>query len=136
MVISRFDFPKMENLIIKVDGKEYEVRVEETEEGKLLVHCGNDTYEVETETKAAIYDTLKKGTAESGSGTIISPLPGTIYHVNIKKGDKVKEGQTLVKLIAMKMENDITAPKEGIVKEVKIKKNDAVNKGDVLVVIE
>ena len=63
-------------------------------------------------------------------------MPGTVFQVNVKKGDKVKEGDSLVKLIAMKMENDIIAPKSGTVKEVKVKKNDAVNKGDVLVIID
>jgi len=126
----------MENLNITVDGKEYEVRVEETKDGKLLVHCGSDTFEVETATKAAIYETLKKDKTQSGSGTIISPLPGTIYQVNVKEGSDVKEGQSLVKIIAMKMENDITAPKAGKIKEVKVKKNESVNKGDILVIIE
>ncbi|MBN4048990.1 biotin/lipoyl-binding protein [archaeon AH-315-M20] len=126
----------MENLIINVDGKEYEVRVEETDDGRLLVHCGNDTYEVETATKAAIYETLKKGKAEAGSGTIKSPLPGIIYDVRVKKGQKVKEGQSLVTIIAMKMENNITAPKAGTIKEIKVKKNNSVKKGDVLVVID
>ena len=126
----------MENLNINIDGKEYDVRVEETEDGRLLVHCGNDTYEVQTATKAAIYETLKKGKAEAGSGTITSPLPGTVYDVNVKQGQQVKEGDTLLKLIAMKMENDITAPKAGKIKEVKVKRNDSVNKGDVLIIIE
>ena len=63
-------------------------------------------------------------------------MPGIIYEVNVKKGDKVKEGQSLIKIIAMKMENDITAKKSGTVKEIKVKKNDNVNKDDILVIIE
>ena len=78
----------------------------------------------------------KKETSESSSGTITSPLPGTIYDIKVKTGDKVKEGQSLVKIIAMKMENNITAPKSGKIKEIKVKKNDTVNKGDILVIIE
>jgi len=127
----------MEDLIINVNGKEYHVRVEETEDGKTLIHCAGDTYEVETgHSKAAIFETLKKKHIETATGTITSPLPGTVYEVNVKKGQKVKEGDSLVKLIAMKMENNITAPKAGIIKEVKVKKNNTVNKGDVLITIE
>ena len=127
----------MEDLTIKVNNKEYNVKVEETEDGRIFVHCDKDVYEVESKSKAAIFDKLKKKeTSESSSGTIISPLPGTVYEVKVKQGDKVKEGQSLLKLIAMKMENDITAPKAGTIKEIKVKKNDNVNKGDVLMVID
>src|SRR3989339_596034 len=42
----------MEDLTVKVDGKEYQVFVEETEDGRILVHCGNDVYEVETKKDA------------------------------------------------------------------------------------
>jgi biotin carboxyl carrier protein len=128
----------MEHLKLNVDGKEYDVKVEETEDGKLLVHCGKDTYEVETgHSKEAIYETLKKNKLEEkGTGTVASPLPGTVYQVSAKEGAKVKEGDSLIKLIAMKMENDITAPKSGTIKHVGVKKNDTVNKGDILAVIE
>ena len=92
----------MEDLTIKVDGKEYNVKVEETEDGRILVHCGGDVYEVESKNEAGIFEKLKKKQIqETGSGTITSPLPGTIYEINVKKGDKVKEGQSLLKLIAM-----------------------------------
>ncbi len=63
-------------------------------------------------------------------------MPGTIYEVKVNKGEKVREGQSLIKLIAMKMENDIIAKRSGIVKEIKVKKNDSVSKDDILIVIE
>ena len=127
----------MEELNIKVNNKEYNVKVEETGDGKILVHCEGDVYEVEKASHEGIFEILKKKeTEESASGTITSPLPGTIYEVAVKKGQQIKEGQSLVNIIAMKMENNITAPKDGTVKEIKVKKNDNVNKGDVLVVIE
>ena len=127
----------MEDLTIKVDGKEYHVKVEETEDNRILVHCNGDVYEVDSKpTKADIFEKLKKKeTKETGIGIVTSPLPGTVYEIKVKKGDKVKEKQPLVKLIAMKMENEITAPKEGIIKEIKVKKDQSVNKGDVLIII-
>jgi glutaconyl-CoA/methylmalonyl-CoA decarboxylase subunit gamma len=129
----------MEDLTIKVDGKEYDVEVEETDEGKILVHCNGDVYEVETaqSKEASIFSKLKKKEIEEdGKSAIVAPLPGIIYDIKVKKGDKVKEGQSLIMLIAMKMENDISATKEGTIKELKVKKNDKVNKGDILLVIE
>ena len=129
----------MEEIVVKVDGKEYKVFVEETEEGKVLVHCEGDIYEVETKKDAeqsAIERLHKKQEAGEGKAEIISPLPGIIYDVKVKEGAKVEQGQSLFILMAMKMENDITAPRAGIIKEIKVKKNDNVNKGDLLAVVE
>ena len=129
----------MEELVVKVDGKEYRVFVEETEQGKILVHCGGDVYEVETKKDAepsAIERLHKKQIVEKGEVEITAPLPGIIYNVNAKQGSNVKQGQSLFTLMAMKMENDITVPRDGVLKEVKAKKNDNVNRGDVLAIIE
>jgi biotin carboxyl carrier protein len=129
----------MEDITIKVDGKEYDVKVEETDDGKILVHCNGDVYEVEStqDTQASIFNRVKKEKIEdSGKCVITAPLPGTIYEVKVNKGEKVKEGQSLIKLIAMKMENDIIAKRPGIVKEIKVKKGDSVSKDDILIVIE
>jgi len=129
----------MEELIVKVDGKEYKVFVEETEEGKILVHCEGDVYEVETKKDAeqsAIERLHKKSAIEEGEVEITAPLPGIIYEIKAKQGAKVRQGQILFTLMAMKMENDITAPRDGIIKEIKVKKDDNVNKGDVLCILE
>ena len=129
----------MEELVVKVDGKEYKVFVDESEEGKILVHLGSDVYEVETKKdveQSTIERLHKKQVTEEGKIEITAPLPGIIYDIKTREGSEVKQGQTLFTLMAMKMENDITAPRGGIVKEIKVKKNDNVNKGDVLAVIE
>ena len=129
----------MEELVVKVDGKEYKVFVEETEGGKILVHCGNDVYEVETKKDAepsAIERLHKKQAAEGGKIEIQAPLPGVIYDIKVKEGANVKQGQSLFTLMAMKMENDITAPRDGTIKEIKVKKDGNVNRGDVLAIIE
>ena len=129
----------MEELVVKVDGKEYKVFVEETEEGKILVHCSGDVYEVETKKDAepsAIERLHKRHKIEEGEVEITAPLPGIIYDVKAKQGSGVKQGQSLFTLMAMKMENEVTAPRDGVLKEVKVKKNDNVNRGDVLAIME
>ena len=129
----------MEELVVKVDGREYKVFVEETEEGKILVHCGGDVYEVETKKDAepsAIEKLHKKQAAEGGKIEIKAPLPGVIYDIKVKEGSNVRQGQSLFTLMAMKMENDITAPRDGTIKEIKVKKDGNVNRGDVLAIIE
>jgi len=129
----------MEELVVKVDGKEYKVFVDETEEGKIVVHCEGEVYEVETKKDAepsAIERLHKKQSSEGGRLEITAPLPGMIYDVKVKEGSGVKQGQSLFTLMAMKMENDITAPRDGTIREIKVRKNDNVNKGDILAVIE
>ncbi|MEN1758862.1 MULTISPECIES: biotin/lipoyl-binding carrier protein [Anoxynatronum] len=67
---------------------------------------------------------------------IEAPLPGTIWKVEVEVGAQVKEGDTVLILEAMKMENEIMAEVDGTVKEIRVKKGDAVQAGDVLVVLE
>ena len=74
--------------------------------------------------------------AVTGAGEPINaPMPGTILKVNVKAGDAVKEGQVLVVLEAMKMENEILAPKNGTVTQVVVAKGASVDTGAPLVVI-
>ena len=69
-------------------------------------------------------------------GIVTAGMQGTIMDTMTKKGKKVKKGDSLFVLEAMKMENVITAPINGTIKEFNIKKGQPVNKGDVLVEIE
>lgn len=129
----------MEEIIIRVNGKEYKVSVEETEEGRIKVYCGNDVYEVETKSESDIKQAIESHSKEEIKGgelAIKAPLPGIIIEVSVKKGEKVKEGQLLAKLIAMKMENDVRAPKEGTVIEINSKKDSNVNRGDILMILK
>jgi 3-methylcrotonyl-CoA carboxylase alpha subunit len=57
------------------------------------------------------------GAAAAGSGTILSPMPGKIIAVEVRKGDLVIQGQKLLTLEAMKMEHTLTAPFDGVVVE-------------------
>jgi len=73
-------------------------------------------------------------TAEEGE--ILAPMAGKIVSVKVKKGDKVKLGDVLCTLEAMKMENEITATKSGVIEEVNVSEGIAVNEGDALMRIK
>jgi pyruvate carboxylase subunit B len=62
-------------------------------------------------------------------------MQGTILKVKVKTGDKVKKGDVLATIEAMKMEQEILSENDGEVKDVFIKDGDAVNSGDLLMQI-
>ncbi len=68
--------------------------------------------------------------------TVTSPLPGKIVSVSVNAGQKVKEGDLLLVIEAMKMENEIVAPVNGTVATVSVKADTTVQIGDNLVSIE
>ncbi|MBQ3138508.1 MAG: biotin/lipoyl-binding protein [Clostridia bacterium] len=67
--------------------------------------------------------------------TVAAPMPGNILRIDVNQGDTVKEGQLLVILEAMKMENEIVAPKDGTVAQVVTSKGAVVDTGAPLVII-
>lgn len=71
-----------------------------------------------------------------GSTVVVrSPLPGVVLEVKVAEGASVQEGQILVLLEAMKMENEIAAPVTGVIQEIQVEKGDAVGAGDPLIVL-
>jgi biotin carboxyl carrier protein len=64
---------------------------------------------------------------------VMSVIPGTILNVFVKEGDKLKEGDPLVILEAMKMRNEVNMPMDGIIKTVNVKEGEKVPKGHLIV---
>ena len=118
----------MKRFNITVNGKAYDVAVEEVSGGAAAPAAA--PVAVSAPVQAAPAAAPANGTA------VNAPMPGTILDVKASVGDTVTEGQVLMVLEAMKMENDIVAPKAGKVSAISVKKGDSVNSGDALAYIQ
>ena len=74
--------------------------------------------------------------SEKPQGSLSAPMPGKVIALNVKKGSKVKAGDVLVILEAMKMEHSIKAAEDGVVSKILISKNDQVENGAPLMVVD
>lgn len=113
----------MKHYRVNVNGTDYEIAIEEISAN-------------EVKTAPAAAPKAEAVAAPAGATTINAPMPGTILNVNVAAGQTVKEGDVLMILEAMKMENEIMAPKSGKVVSVAVSKSATVATGDVLCVIE
>jgi biotin carboxyl carrier protein len=73
--------------------------------------------------------------APDGEVAVKSPMPGTIIAVPVNEGDVVQEGDQIIILESMKMENELRAPRAGVVTHIRVEAGVGVEKGQVLVVI-
>lgn len=126
---------------------------------KYKVTLNNRTYEVEVEAGQAMlvdeYEAYSPAPAAAPAPTVAapaaapaaaspalaagevvkSPMPGNILKINVTVGQKVNEGDALLVLEAMKMENEVAAPKSGTVAQIIVSKGAVVETGAPLVVI-
>jgi biotin carboxyl carrier protein len=114
------DIPEEGPLRLLVDAKEYEVEVK-----------GRGTA-VRKKPKVA----AKKTVAAGGAGAVLSQMTGRVIRVDVSPGDAVSEGDILLIIEAMKMENEIVAPVSGVVKQVAVAAGARVSEGDLLAEIE
>ena len=70
------------------------------------------------------------------SGSLVAPMPGNVVRVEAGRGDRVRSGQPIVVLEAMKMEHQVAAPADGLVAEVRVAAGDQVQAGDVLAIVD
>ncbi len=137
----------MKKFIVKVDGNQYEVEVEEVlQEGSVenIVSApkpapapaqkAQPVKAPAEKPKAAVAPVSKD--VPAGAEAVTAPMPGVIMSVAASVGAKVKAGDVLLILEAMKMENEITSPKDGEVAAINVQKGASVNAGDVLISIK
>jgi len=143
----------MKDFKFKIDGKDFTTSVDEQGNGQLTVTVNGKAYQVELpEHVVAARPTIHPMTAQAAapaahtpapapaaagaSATVTSPLPGTITKVNVTAGQKVKKGEVLLVMEAMKMANDVVAEADGTVQQVCVKEGQSVNQGDVLIQLQ
>ena len=128
----------MENRKVKVDGEEYEVELEK-QEGVWNVTIEGKIFRIEIE-GGSVGDPAgnkrkKKGRGKK-SGTISSTIPGKIVSIAVEEGNIVAEGDVVMILEAMKMQNEIQAPLSGCVTAVNCKPGDSIEANSPLIVIQ
>jgi biotin carboxyl carrier protein len=79
---------------------------------------------------------FRERSSELTKETVEVPITGKIISVDVKIGDKIKEGDVLCVLESMKMENPILSPVDGKVLEIGVKADQVVKPGEVIAVIE
>ncbi|MDI3501285.1 MAG: glutaconyl-CoA/methylmalonyl-CoA decarboxylase subunit gamma, partial [Thermoanaerobacter sp.] len=125
----------MKKFKVTVNGKVYEVEVEEIkdkDEISNIIQTATVSQPKVTATQATFQPVSKAeapSSADKGSKIISAPMPGTILDVKVKEGDRVKRGDVVVILEAMKMENEIMAPEEGVIASIHVSKGSSVNTG-------
>ena len=94
----------MRNFVVTVNGKQYEVGVEEV---------GGEAQEAPRQ--AVAFSAAPVASAPQNGTKVLSPFPGLIKSLSVENGAKVKKDQPILVLEAMKMDNDISAPCDGVV---------------------
>jgi biotin carboxyl carrier protein len=91
------------------------------------------TFSVETPISLKRRRFLEQQGDSGSSVSIEAPMPGKIIDIMVEEGSEVKEGEPIIILEAMKMQNEISSHVSGIIQSVAVKKNDSVMKDDVLI---
>ena len=126
-----------EKRTVKVNGEEFEVDIELNDDGTYEATVEGQTFSIEVP-NAQVAPRARRGGGgkKKKSGTVSANIPGKVVTVEVKEGDVVKEGQVILILEAMKMQNEIQAPVDGTVINVACEEGQAIEANVPLVVIE
>jgi biotin carboxyl carrier protein len=121
-----------EEIVLVINNRVYNVLVQSNSTGHNVI-IGDRKYQVEKK-PPLIYQRDQKGAGKKGEVRIT--MPGKIVAVHVDNGSEVVEGQAILILEAMKMQNEIRAPRSGRITNLKVKPGDTVEAGTVLFTLE
>ena len=115
------------SVVVEVDGKRLEVTVPDS-----LLPTSQRVHKPQAPARSQ----TSRGSGGSGGNSVASPMQATVIKVEVKPGDAVVKGQTVVVLEAMKMEQSIPAPRDGVVASVGAEVGTTIKAGHVLIMLE
>jgi biotin carboxyl carrier protein len=140
---------------VSIDGQQYEVEILRDDGSRALLKIDGREYKVDARNvstgsvpsvrpapgsrpAASRRSPLAAAQPEAGAGAIqiVAPMPGLVLEVCASVGQQVKNGEALLRLEAMKMENDIQSHNAGTVTEILVAQGDDVQEGQLLMVLE
>ena len=138
----------MKTYKMKINGEKYDARIKKYKSDQVIVEVNGIDYEIELEktdrrkteivrsekTKPAleVVKTSSKPVAAS-AGSVLAPIPGLVLRILVKEGDSITAGETVLILEAMKMESEITSAITGIISKIHVKEGDSVQEGEILI---
>ncbi len=121
---------------VSVDGEDFDVELEK-KGGIWNVKIQDKMYKIKVENKEYKNAKVKKKKIKrTSSGIISSSIPGKVISVSKNIGDKVFEGDVLLILEAMKMQNEIVSPVNGFIVDIKCLQGDSIEANVPLVIID
>ncbi len=118
-----------------VGNRSMEIEIRRNEVGYLIFNKGSSLeYLVEDERTAQLKKSMNQAVSHKINRELKAPMPGLVVSIEVQPAQKIKKGDGLVIIEAMKMENEIKAPFDCSIKEIKVQERQAVEKGQVLVV--
>lgn len=117
------------------NGQSLQAVIQEEKDSQAVL-IGGKMYETRVLDERALLMAMRKGGLGGGSGEVNAPMPGLIVLTPVEVGQEVSQGQTVVVLESMKMQNELKSPIDGVVTAVKCAVGDAVDKNAVLIVVE
>jgi len=137
--IEKIDLLKRSAVLFHIieKNKSFAVKLEKSDfnnrEYMINVNANNYTVKISNEIDQLIKEMGFTIGSSIKANSIKAPMPGIILSVNVEENQEVKEGDTLLILEAMKMENAISAPKTGVIKSIYAKSGETVDKGALLI---
>lgn len=121
---------------ITIDGKTYEMEIELVPEDSMVNTPRKEEFKefrgAARDTTIRVIEPSAQKTTVNHTGTVTSPMPGTIIRINKAEGEAVKTGEVVLVLEAMKMENEIYAPKDGQIVKIACAAGTTVAAGETL----
>jgi biotin carboxyl carrier protein len=154
-------FDKNNNLILKIDDKEYELKLINFKSNLMEFIFDNTFYEIRvldsnsTDLKillngnpltlkkhSRLNELLEKFSARGGSSSglssqnsIASQIPGRVISISVNKGDSVKKGDNILVLESMKMQIGIKSHRDGVIKELRVKEGQSISRNDIVAIL-
>jgi len=121
-----------------MDGKSYEIEEVDNADGPLTMKINGRLYHpsVKDDTDLLLERLGMNLTSKKALSELKAPMPGLVLDIKCEPGQEIKEGQALIVLEAMKMENVLKAPADVVVKNIPVDKGQAIDKNAILITFE